>query len=510
MKKILISALSLFAAMTSMAQSSVYTQRQYLSGRGSDDMVQWDFFCTGGNNSGKWTKIGVPSCWELQGFGNYQYGMKFYGKAFPDGIADEKGMYKYEFTLPEEWANHHIELVFEASMTDTEVKINKRKAGSMHQGAFYRITYDVSDRVFFGKKKNLLEVTVSKESTNAGVNLAERRADYWNFGGIFRPVFIVCKPAINIERTAIDAKADGTFNAYVLLNHTLEGAKVKTTISDMSGKKVAENTTDVRTGGNEANVSFSVKSPKLWTAETPNRYKVSFSLIDKNGKTLHIEQDKFGFRTIETRAGDGLYINGKKVNIRGVNRHSFWPETGRTLTPQRNIDDVKLMKAMNMNAVRLSHYPADPEFYDACDSLGLYVMDELSGWHGHHETINGQKLIREMVIRDVNHPSIIWWSNGNEKGWNTELDGEFHKWDIQKRPVLHPQGNFSGYETMHYRSYGESEEYMRKPEIFMPTEFLHALYDGGAGAGLYDYWELMRSWPRCAGGLYGHWLMKAL
>lgn len=158
MKKILISALSLFAAMTSMAQSSVYTQRQYLSGRGSDDMVQWDFFCTSGNNSGKWTKIGVPSCWELQGFGNYQYGMKFYGKAFPDGIADEKGMYKYEFTLPEEWANHHIELVFEASMTDTEVKINKRKAGSMHQGAFYRITYDVSDRVFFGKRKTCLKL----------------------------------------------------------------------------------------------------------------------------------------------------------------------------------------------------------------------------------------------------------------------------------------------------------------------------------------------------------------
>jgi len=501
MKRLIISALSLLLAATgAVAQNSVYTQRQYLSGHGCDDMVQWDFFCTGGNNSGKWTKIGVPSCWELQGFGNYQYGMKFYGKAFPDGIADEKGMYKYEFTLPEEWANHHIDLVFEASMTDTEVKINKRKAGSMHQGAFYRITYDVTDRVFFGKKKNLLEVTVSKESTNAGVNLAERRADYWNFGGLFRPVFIVCKPAINIQRTAIDAKADGSFNAYVLLNHTLEGAKVRTTISDMSGKKVAENTTSVRSGSDHADVSFSVSNPKLWTAETPNRYKVSFALIDNSGKTLHIEQDKFGFRTVETRQGDGLYINGKKVNVRGANRHSFWPETGRTLSKQKNIDDVKLMKAMNMNAVRLSHYPADPEFYDACDSLGLYVMSELSGWHGHHETINGQKLIKEMVTRDVNHPSIIWWSNGNEKGWNTELDGEFHKWDIQKRPVLHPQGNFSGYETMHYRSYGESEEYMRKPEIFMPTEFLHALYDGGAGAGLYDYWELMRSWPRCAGG----------
>lgn len=501
MKKLLISALLLTSAVTgAYAQGSVYTQRQYLSGHGSDDMVQWDFYCTDGNNSGKWTKIGVPSCWELQGFGTYQYGMKFYGKPFPDGIADEKGMYKYEFTLPAEWANHHIDLVFEGSMTDTQVMINKRKAGDLHQGAFYRFTYDVTDRVFFGDKKNVLEVTVSKESTNKGVNLAERRADYWNFGGIFRPVFIVCKPAINIERTAIDAKANGSFNAYVLLNHTLEGAKVRTTISDMNGKKVAENTTAVRTGSDHADVAFKVNNPKLWTAETPNRYQVAFALIDANGKTLHIEQDKFGFRTIETRTGDGLYINGKKVNIRGVNRHSFWPESGRTLNKKLNIADVELIKSMNMNAVRLAHYPADPDFYDACDSLGLYVMSELSGWHGHHETINGQKLVKEMVTRDVNHPCVIWWSNGNEKGWNTELDGEFHKWDIQKRPVLHPQGNFSGYETMHYRSYGESEEYMRKPEIFMPTEFLHALYDGGAGAGLYDYWELMRSWPRCAGG----------
>lgn len=495
-----LSALALLASATAQAQGSVYTQRQYLSGTGCDDMVQWDFYCTGGNNSGKWTKIGVPSCWELQGFGTYQYGMKFYGKAFPDGIADEKGLYKLEFSLPEAWRNHHIDLVFEASMTDTEVKINKRKAGSVHRGAFYRITYDVTDRVFFGKQKNLLEVTVSKESENEGVNLAERRADYWNFGGLFRPVFIVCKPALNIERTAIDAQADGTFNAYVLLNRALSGAKIRTTISDMDGKKVAETTTAVRDGSDHADVSLHAANIKQWTAETPNRYKVSFALLDSDNKTLHIEQDKFGFRTVETRSGDGLYINGKKVMVRGANRHSFWPETGRTLSRQKNIDDVVLMKSMNMNAVRLSHYPADPEFYDACDSLGLYVMDELSGWHGHHETINGQKLVKEMVTRDVNHPSIIWWSNGNEKGWNTELDGEFHKWDIQKRPVLHPQGNFNGYETMHYRSYGETEEYMRKPEIFMPTEFLHALYDGGAGAGLYDYWELMRSWPRCAGG----------
>lgn len=483
------------------AQSSVKTERQYLSGRGCDDMVQWDFFCTGGNNSGKWSKIGVPSCWELQGFGTYQYGMKFYGKAFPEGAADEQGLYKYEFELPAEWNGKQIELVFEASMTDTQVKINGRKAGSMHQGAFYRFIYNVSDRVFFGpEKKNLLEVTVSKESANAGVNLSERRADYWNFGGIFRPVFIVAKPAQNIDHLAINAQADGNFYADCFLNMAIEGAKVHTVITDDKGKKVAENTSAVRTGSDHATVNVAVKSPKLWTAETPNMYQATFTLLDKAGKTLHAENQKFGFRTIETRESDGLYINGQRVLIKGVNRHSFRPESGRTLSKAKNIEDVLLIKSMNMNAVRLSHYPADPEFFEACDSLGLYVMDELSGWHGKHETIIGQKLVKEMVTRDVNHPCIIWWSNGNEKGWNTELDGEFHKYDPQKRPVLHPQGNFGGYETMHYRSYGESQNYMRLPEIFMPTEFLHGLYDGGHGAGLHDYWEMMRKHPRCAGG----------
>ena len=494
-----LSLLALSAGL--LAQSSVKTECQYLSGRGCDDMVQWDFMCTGGNNSGKWTKIGVPSCWELQGFGTYQYGMKFYGKAFPEGVADEQGLYKYEFELPAEWNGKQIELVFEGSMTDTQVKINGRKAGSMHQGAFYRFIYNVSDRVFFGsKKKNVLEVTVSKESANAGVNLAERRADYWNFGGIFRPVFIVAKPAQNIDRLAIDAKADGNFYADCFLNMAVEGARIHTVITDVKGKKVAENTSDVRTGSDHASINFTVKSPELWTAETPTMYQATFTLLDKAGKTLHVENQKFGFRTIETRESDGLYINGQRVMIKGVNRHSFRPESGRTLSKAKNIEDVLLIKSMNMNAVRLSHYPADPEFFEACDSLGLYVMDELSGWHGKHETINGQKLVKEMITRDVNHPCIIWWSNGNEKGWNTELDGEFHKYDPQKRPVLHPQGNFSGYETMHYRSYGESQNYMRLPEIFMPTEFLHGLYDGGHGAGLYDYWEMMRKHPRCAGG----------
>jgi len=493
----LLSTLALATTLT--AQTLPQTERQYLSGHGCDDTVEWDFFCTDGRNSGRWTKIGVPSCWELQGFGTYQYGISFYGKAFPEGIAGEKGMYKYEFEVPEEFRGKQVSLVFEASMTDTEVKVNGCKAGSKHQGAFYRFSYNVTDLLKYGKK-NQLEVTVSKESENASVNLAERRADYWNFGGIFRPVFLEVKPAVNLRHIAIDAQMDGSFRANCYTNISGDGMSIRAQILDGKGKKLADTTVPLKAGSDWTTLQLNVSAPALWTAETPNLYKAQFSLLDKGGKVLHHETETFGFRTIEVRESDGLYVNGVRINVRGVNRHSFRPESGRTLSKAKNIEDVLLMKGMNMNSVRLSHYPADPEFLEACDSLGLYVMDELGGWHGKYDTPTGVRLIEGMIERDVNHPSIIWWSNGNEKGWNIELDGEFHKYDPQKRPVIHPQGNFSGFETMHYRSYGESQNYMRLPEIFMPTEFLHGLYDGGHGAGLYDYWEMMRKHPRCIGG----------
>ena len=493
----LLSTLALATTLT--AQILPQTERQYLSGHGCDDTVEWDFFCTDGRNSGRWTKIGVPSCWELQGFGTYQYGISFYGKAFPEGIAGEKGMYKYEFEVPEEFRGKQVSLVFEASMTDTEVKVNGRKAGSKHQGAFYRFSYNVTDLLKYGKK-NQLEVTVSKESENASVNLAERRADYWNFGGIFRPVFLEVKPAVNLRHIAIDAQMDGSFRANCYTNISGDGMSIRAQILDGKGKKLADTTVPLKAGSDWTTLQLNVSAPALWTAETPNLYKAQFSLLDKEGKVLHHETETFGFRTIEVRESDGLYVNGVRINVRGVNRHSFRPESGRTLSKAKNIEDVLLMKGMNMNSVRLSHYPADPEFLEACDSLGLYVMDELGGWHGKYDTPTGIRLIEGMIERDVNHPSIIWWSNGNEKGWNIELDGEFHKYDPQKRPIIHPQGNFSGFETMHYRSYGESQNYMRLPEIFMPTEFLHGLYDGGHGAGLYDYWEMMRKHPRCIGG----------
>jgi beta-galactosidase/beta-glucuronidase len=183
--------------------SAQETEVLYLSGLDKDRTVQWDFFCTNGRNSGKWTRIAVPSNWELQGFGSYLYGKT--------SIANEKGLYKYEFTVNKNWQSKKVYIVFEGSMTDTDVKINGKSAGPVHQGAFYRFKYDITDLLNFDGK-NLLEVTVSKESSNESVNRAERLADYWVFGGIFRPVYLEAVPNQSIDRIAIYAKADCSFH----------------------------------------------------------------------------------------------------------------------------------------------------------------------------------------------------------------------------------------------------------------------------------------------------------
>lgn len=495
-----LAGFAMLNAATAAAQPSVETQRLYLSGKGCDDMVKWDFLCTDGRNAGKWTKIGVPSCWELQGFGTFQYGMRFYGKPRPEGIASETGKYKYEFLLPKEWEGRQIMLCFEASMTDTYCEINGRKAGSKHKGGFTPFQYDVSDRIFFGTKKNRIEVTVNKESEEDAVNMAERRADYWNFGGIIRPVYIVSRPARNISRIAIDARHDGTFVAEAYLNRPAGNATVSVEIKHLDTGRTVKKISVPTRGSDMARIECDVKDVKAWSAECPERYEATFSLADADGKLLHIERQKFGFRTIEVRQNDGIYVNNQKVMFRGVNRHSFRPETGRTLSYAKNLEDVKLIRSMNMNAVRLSHYPADPEFLDICDSLGLYVINEQPGWHWAHNTITGSALVESMVKRDHNHPSVIFWTNGNEGGFNMELDPVFHQFDLQKRTVLYPWADVHGVETKHYRSWGETQQLLRKPSITMPTEFLHGLYDGGHGAGLYDYWVMMRKAPRCAGG----------
>jgi Glycosyl hydrolases family 2, TIM barrel domain/Glycosyl hydrolases family 2, sugar binding domain/Glycosyl hydrolases family 2/Beta galactosidase small chain len=468
-------------------------QIQYLSGIDAAHTVQWDFFCTAGRNSGEWKKIQVPSCWEQQGFGNYNYGRDYKTNGKNARFYDEQGKYKYEFKVPPSFKGKVVNIVFDGSMTDTEVKINGKSAGAIHQGAFYRFKYDISSLLNYDKP-NTLEVTVSKMSADASVNNAERLADYWVFGGIFRPVFLEALPKQFIDYVGIDAKADGKFSIQAWTKGLSQNATIVTTITDANKKIIGTLKVPVEKLAENVIATAQIPNIKAWTSETPNLYNANVVLLDAAGKKLYELNEKFGFRTIEIKYGKGIYINGTQVKMKGANRHCWWPETARSLSKEQELQDALLIKEMNMNAVRCSHYPPDKYFLQLCDSLGIYVLNELAGWQKYYSAKAGEPLVKELVLRDLNHPSIIFWDNGNEGGTNKELDDDFVKWDFQKRPVIHPHhrpGNqFNGIDCNHYEDYYSTQKILNDSLIYMPTEMLHAQDDGGAGAAMEDFWNL--------------------
>jgi hypothetical protein len=489
--KICVFVLLIISVMKTYAQK---TEKMLLSGTGSDHTVNWQFFLTEGRNSGKWTTIPVPSNWELQGFGKYNYGLD------KDSLkGKEQGLYKYNFNVPANWKGKDINIVFDGSMTDTKVMINGQSAGAIHQGSFYRFKYDISKLLKYGQS-NLLEVTVAKQSANASVNAAERKGDFWVFGGIFRPVYLEAFPKEHISHIAVNAKSDGSFEANLKVSNASAG-QVTGQFYTLSGQKTGiPFIAKIKPGDTSVKIKGRLAGAKLWSPEFPNLYNVVLTL-GANGKAIHTVQQRFGFRTIELREHDGIYVNNVKIKFKGVNHQSFWPTTGRATNKALSIADVTLAKDMNMNAVRMAHYPPDEHFLDACDSLGLFVLDELTGWHHNYDTQVGTKLVKEMIEKDVNHPSIVIWDNGNEGGFNFDLDHLFDDLDIQKRPLIHPWTIFRGTNTQHYINYDYgTNTNLHGHDVAFPTEFLHGLYDGGAGAGLDDFWELMWRTPISAGG----------
>ena len=221
--------------------------------------------------------------------------------------------------------------------------------------------------------QNLLEVTVSKHSANQSVNEAERKADFWIFGGIFRPVYLEALPVQHISGVAIDAKANGVFTTNVYYRNATTANSVTVQVYSKDGKKMGPafsakvemydpdmlgSPTLLPGIRRDTGIILSkrIDLAKTWSSEFPELYTAEFTLLN-NGKPVHSIKQKFGFRTIELKERDGVYINGVKIKMKGVNRHSFRPETGRALSKQNSIEDVLLMKDMNMNAVRMSHYP---------------------------------------------------------------------------------------------------------------------------------------------------------
>ena len=489
--------------LTTWVVQAQETERQYLSGTGLGSTVTWQFRVSEGRNSGRWSKIEVPSQWELQGFGEYTYG-RWYKKPGVKNPSMEEGTYKRSFRVPRNWQGQNIRLWFDGVMTDTEVLVNGQSAGPVHQGGFYRFSYDVTELLKYGSS-NQIEVRVKKHSDNRTVNAAERKADWWLFGGIYRPVWLEAKPATHIERLAVDAQADGTLKLDVYLKGVTEEGYLGIEVEPLQKKDTLfEETTVVfvqfKEGASTLHSTSRWEDICPWTPESPNLYQLRVYLCDKNTNPRHFVDTRIGFRTIDFRPRDGIYLNGTKLVMKGINRHSFHPDGGRTTNKELSIQDVKLIKEMNMNAVR-SHYPPDEHFLNACDSLGLLYIDELAGWQNAYDTPTGTRLVREMLTRDVNHPCIVLWSNGNEGGWNTAVDSLFRTYDPQKRHVIHPWADFDELDTHHYPAYLTGvARFTNGYKVFMPAEFMHGQYDQGHGAGLEDFWARYTAHPLFAGG----------
>ncbi|TDW51740.1 beta galactosidase small subunit [Flavobacterium sp. 270] len=504
LQTIVISAFSLFCSLHTTAQK---TEKIYLSGKDFEHPVQWDFYCTDGNNSKKWSTINVPSQWELEGFGEYTYG-RWYKELNQKEPSKEEGLYKYEFEVPSDYKGKRVLIAFGGAMTDTEVKINGKLAGAIHQGGFYEFKYDISSLLKFGSK-NILEVHVWKQSANKSVNAAERRADWWLFGGIYRPVWLEVSPKTHIEHIAVNPKMDGSVTVDLSLKDIPKNATLEASLKGLNGENFQTFNFPLKAKTTRESISAQWKNIKPWNPETPNLYNLEL-VLKQNGIVLHQYEKRIGFRTLEFKKQDGIYVNGTKIIMKGINRHSFWPEGGRSTSKRISELDGKLIKDMNMNAVR-GHYPPDEHFLEVCDSLGLFVLNELAGWQNSYDTETGTKLVTEMITRDVNHPSVIIWDNGNEGGWNYNVDKVFSDLDPQKRIVIHPWADFNGWDTHHYPTYLTGMHRFNAGEnVFFPTEFMHGTYDNGHGAALEDFWNRYKESPLFAGGFMWAMLDEAV
>ncbi len=469
----------------------------WLSGRSVDDAKMWQFAVDGGMRAEQKGRIAVPSQWEQQGFGSYTYGRYYKTPGFE--ASKERGTYTTTFTIPKRMAGRVVELVFEGCMTDTEASIDGNRVGPVHQGGFTTFRYDVTPLVTPGRR-HTLTVRVSKHSADKSVNAAERRADWWLFGGIYRPVYLRLSPRQHIRRADIDARADGELRIRLHTADLQEGTTATVQVDQLAPQSVPLSAND-----SLHCLTTHWQGISTWNPECTNLHDVTIRLADKDGTVVHELRQRVGFRTIEFRRKDGFYLNGQKLLIKGVNRHCFHPDHGRAPSRSADLHDLREIKRMNANAIR-SHYQPHEQLLSLCDSLGLLYFCELAGWQNAYSTPVGRRMVEEMVGQVQNHPCIIMWGNGNEGGFNTALDTLFAQHDLQQRHVVHPWAQWNGVDAHHYPASQTGVGRMNNgAEVFLPTEFLHAQYDKGGGASLDDYWHHWQQSPLFAGGFIWAW-----
>lgn len=485
-----------------------------------------------------WDLIPVPSNWELEGYGvpiylNHPYEFEKNPPLIHHDY-NPVGSYRTEFQLPAEWEGREIFIHFGAVKSAMYLWINGEKVG-YSQGSKLPAEFDITAYVRTGT--NTLALEVYRWSDGSYLECQ----DFWRISGIERDVFLWSAPKVHIRDFFVKAGLDEDFTDGRLgvdvdvINYgpsTESSVTVGMELLDPeTGRAVARHWVDVNTPamGQEtsAGVDVELGPVRRWTAETPNLYTLLLTLTDRAGDTLEVLRQRVGFRTVEVR--DGLLrVNGVPITIKGVNRHEHDPHAGHVVTEASMLEDIRLMKAANMNAVRTSHYPNDPRWYELADEHGLYVVDEANieshgmGYHPDTTLANNPDWelahvdrIQRMVERDKNHPSIIIWSMGNEAGNGVNL---YRAYDWMKgrdntRPVQYErsltEANTDLYVPMYARFDRLEEWALSDPDRpLIMCEYAHAM--GNSVGNFTDYWDIIHRYPSLQGGFIWDWVDQGL
>ena len=499
------------------------------------DSRSMDFYSANYDDS-SWDSIPVPGMWELNGYGdpvylNVGYAWRGHYTNNPPIPAMEHnyaGQYRRKFTVDPSWSGSDIFLHIGSATSNVRVWINGKEVGYSEDSKL-EARFDITKFVHPGE--NLIALEIFRWCD--GTYLEDQ--DFWRLTGIGRDVFITSRPKKRIENINVLAKASGEAEVYVELTKGVRSVELE--ILDPSGKQVASQKVAVSSRQVSSNgkpcvrATLSVPSVKLWSAETPWLYTLKAVSSDKSGITERADL-QIGFRDVQI-VGNQLLVNGQPVLIKGANRHELNPWKGYVVSEADMINDILIMKKLNINAVRTCHYPNDPLWYSLCDRYGLYVVDEAnieSHGMGYDELTLGNNpifldahlsRISRMVRRDFNHPSVIIWSLGNEAGFGDNFIAGYNmvKEMDASRPVHYERAvdydnpNNTVYSDIicpMYYGYGSCESYMnsnpQKPLI--QCEYAHAM--GNSMGGFKEYWDMIRKYPAYQGGFIWDFVDQAL
>ena len=468
-----------------------------------------------------WDTMPVPGMWELNGYGDPVYknvgwawdGQYSKNPPIPADWHNYAGQYRRTFDIDESWAGKDVFLHIGSATSNVRVWVNGKEVGYSEDSKL-EARFDITKFVRPGK--NLIALEIFRWCD--GTYLEDQ--DFWRLTGLARDTYIFSREKNRIEDIRVLASASGKADLYAEVSKGV--SSVKFTIADTEGKVVASEVVKPSRELSERKLpvvrtSFQLSDVKTWSAETPSLYTLEVASFDRKGQTEQTSI-RFGFRDAYVKDGF-FYVNGQPVLIKGANRHEMNPYKGYVVSREDMIKYILVMKQLNINAVRTCHYPNDPLWYSLCDEYGLYVVDEANvESHGmqygkeslahdpQYETAHLERMKR-MVQRDFNHPSIVFWSMGNEAGDGVNCTKGYAliKSIDTSRPVQYERaegGPNTDIACPMYFDYEQCEKYAsrdphpRKPLI--QCEYAHAM--GNSMGGLKEYWDLIRKYPHYQGG----------